>query len=199
MREPVEDYAHTDQGLLVTQKQNHANIGVQYSATMNARDLPSRMRTSFICIVAPINTTGKCDCSFFGKAHPLQKKLAVHVLDGIETKASAARGLTHHPSTNQSVGWNGSSIHAKSSLTSCAYLLVRLGAGSQPITRVDQSWLVGDVANKSHICSKQVVIVSELFVYVRRPSLVPIPYNLVYSPLLCTVIPINTCGMAAIT
>jgi hypothetical protein len=56
--------------------------------------------------------------------------------------------------------------------------------------------LVDDVTNKPHICAKQVVIVSELFVYVGRPALVPIPYNLVYCPLPCAVIPINTCEMA---
>jgi hypothetical protein len=32
-------------------------------------------------------------------AHPLQKELAVHMLDGIEAEASTACGLTSHPST----------------------------------------------------------------------------------------------------
>lgn len=38
-----------------------------------------------------------------GDTHPLQNKLAVHVLDGIDTEAGAARGLTHCPSTDQRV------------------------------------------------------------------------------------------------
>jgi hypothetical protein len=101
----VEDYAHTDQRLPVTQRQKHADTGDQYSATMNVRDLPSRRRTCLICIVVPHEYDRKCDCSYFGDgAHPLQKKLAVHVLDGIETEAGAACGLTHCPSTDRSVG-----------------------------------------------------------------------------------------------
>jgi hypothetical protein len=137
MREPVEDYAQTDQRLPVTQRQKRADIGLQYSATMNVRDLPSRMRTCLICIVAPHEYDRKCDCSFFGDAHPLQKKLAVHVLRGIETEAGAACGLTHSPSMDRSVGRNRSRIHAKSSLTSCAYLSGHRGAGSRPTTSVN--------------------------------------------------------------
>lgn len=53
MREPVIYYAHTDHHLPVTQRQKYADTGVQYSATINVRDLPSRMRTCLICIVAP--------------------------------------------------------------------------------------------------------------------------------------------------
>jgi len=72
---------------------------------MNVRDLPSRLRTSLICIVAlPMNTTGSAIAAFFGEAHPLQKKLAVDVLGGIETEPGAACGLTHFPSTDRSVG-----------------------------------------------------------------------------------------------
>ena len=61
---------------------------------MNVRDLPSRMRTCLICIVVP-HKYRKCDGRFFGETNPLQKKLAVDVLDGIETEARAACGLTH--------------------------------------------------------------------------------------------------------
>jgi hypothetical protein len=71
---------------------------------MNVRDLPSRMRACLICTVALHDYDRKCDCSFFGEAHPLQKKLAIHVLDGIETKASATCGLTNCPSTDRSLG-----------------------------------------------------------------------------------------------
>jgi hypothetical protein len=40
---------------------------------------------------------------FFGEAHPFQKKLAVHVLDGIETESGTACGLIRCPLTNQGV------------------------------------------------------------------------------------------------
>ena len=103
MRELVEDYASTDQRLPVTQRQKHADTGVQYSATMNVRDLPSRIRTCLICKVALHEYDRRCDCGFCGDTHPLQKKLAVHVFDGIEAEASAACGLTHCPSTDRGV------------------------------------------------------------------------------------------------
>jgi hypothetical protein len=103
MRELVEDCAHTHQRLPVTRRQKHADTGDQYSATMNVRDLPSRIRTCLICTAAPHEYDRKCDCNLCGDTHPLQKKLAVHVLDGIETEAGAACGLTHCPSTDRSV------------------------------------------------------------------------------------------------
>jgi hypothetical protein len=71
---------------------------------MNARDLPSRVRTFLICIVGPINTTGSAMAALFGDTHPLKKKLAVDVLDGIETEAGSACGLARCPSTDQGVG-----------------------------------------------------------------------------------------------
>ena len=71
---------------------------------MNVRDLSSRMRTCLIYTVVPREYERKYGCRFSGDAHPLQKKLAVHVLDGIETEAGAACGLTHCPSTDRSVG-----------------------------------------------------------------------------------------------
>jgi hypothetical protein len=39
-----------------------------------------------------------------GDTHPLQKKFAVDVLDGIETEAGSACGLARCPSTDQGVG-----------------------------------------------------------------------------------------------
>ena len=104
MREPVEGYAYMDQCLPVTWRQEHADIGVQYSATMNVRDLPLRMRTCLICKVAPREYDRKWGCSIFVDAHPLQKELAVHVLDCIKTEAGATSGLAHCPSTDRSEG-----------------------------------------------------------------------------------------------
>ena len=40
----------------------------------------------------------------FWDTHQLQKKLAVHVLDGIETEASATCGLTHCSLMGKGVG-----------------------------------------------------------------------------------------------
>lgn len=100
----MEDYANTGQHLPIIQRQKHADTGVQYSATMNVRDMPSRMRTCLICIVISHEYDRKCDGSVFRDANPLQKELAVHVLDGIETEARAACGLTHCPSTDRRAG-----------------------------------------------------------------------------------------------
>jgi len=76
MREHVEDCAHTDQRLPVIQRQQRADIGVQYSATMNVRDLPSRLRTSLICIVAlPMNTTGSAIAAFLEKLTHCKRNL----------------------------------------------------------------------------------------------------------------------------
>jgi len=108
MREPVIDCAHKYQHPPVAQRQIYADIGVQYSATMNVCDLPLRMRTCLIYIVAPHKYDRECDDNFFGDDHPLQKEFAVDVLDSIKTEAGAACGLTRCPSTDRSVGRNWS-------------------------------------------------------------------------------------------
>jgi len=66
MREPVIDCAHKYQHPPVAQRQIYADIGVQYSATMNVCDLPLRMRTCLIYIVAPHKYDRECDDNFLG-------------------------------------------------------------------------------------------------------------------------------------
>ena len=74
MREPLKDYAQTDQRLPVTQRRKHVDTGVQYSATMNVRDLPSRMRTSLICTVASDKYDRKYDCDLYSRRSPIAKE-----------------------------------------------------------------------------------------------------------------------------
>ena len=48
-REPVVNCTQKDWHNHITQTQTHTDIGDQYSATINVRDRPSRVRTCLIC------------------------------------------------------------------------------------------------------------------------------------------------------
>lgn len=67
---------------------------------MNARDFPSRKRTCLIWIVDPHEHKSEYnnDCVLWN-AYPLQKKVAVHMFDGVKAEARSACSLAHCPST----------------------------------------------------------------------------------------------------
>lgn len=68
-REPVVNCAQKDWHNSITQTQIHTDIGDQYSATINVRDRPSRLRTWLICKVGHREYSRKFDddCLFIVK------------------------------------------------------------------------------------------------------------------------------------
>jgi len=97
----VVDCAHKNQHIPITQTQIYADTGDQYSATINAREWPSRIRTCLICTTDCHDYRRERDDLFHCEAHPLQKKLAIHMLDGVKAETRTTCGLPRCPSADQ--------------------------------------------------------------------------------------------------
>ena len=76
---------------------------------MNACDLPSRPRTCLIYIMSRRERVRKRDARVIcWDAHPMQKKLAVNMLDGIKAEASTACSLLVPSTAVERLRRNGS-------------------------------------------------------------------------------------------
>jgi hypothetical protein len=141
-------YMHKGHHLLITRTPIHTDFGDQYSATMNACDLPSRLRTCLIFMMGHRECIRERDYELIGLLTHCKRNWRSICLMASRRKPvpPVVWSVIRQMLVMSEMEWNQKP--AKPSQTTCVYPPVRPGAGSQPLAcRVNTSFALGTRRN----------------------------------------------------